>query len=45
MRIFFETSVVKKLFRQLKKIIPEGQLIAMTGVVGVGKTTYLERIQ
>lgn len=42
---FFETSVVKKLFRQLKKIIPEGQLIAMTGVVGVGKTTYLERIQ
>lgn len=42
---FFETTVVKKLFRQLKKIIPEGQLIALTGVVGVGKTTYLERIQ
>lgn len=42
---FFETEVVKKLFKQLKKIIPEGQLIALTGVVGVGKTTYLERIQ
>ncbi len=42
---FFETEVVKKLFKQLKKIIPEGQLIALTGVVGIGKTTYLERIQ
>ncbi|CAK3075705.1 hypothetical protein VCRA2133E348_620021 [Vibrio crassostreae] len=37
--------VVKKLFRQLKKIIPEGQFIVVTGGVGVGKTTYLERIQ
>jgi len=42
---FFETETAKRLFRQLKKIIPEGQLIALTGVVGIGKTTYLERIQ
>jgi type II secretory pathway predicted ATPase ExeA len=42
---FFETEVVKRLFKQLKKIIPEGQLIALTGVVGIGKTTYLERMQ
>ena len=36
---FFETDTAKRLFRQLKKIIPEGQLIALTGVVGIGKTT------
>jgi type II secretory pathway predicted ATPase ExeA len=42
---FFETDTAKRLFKQLKKIIPEGQLIALTGVVGIGKTTYLERIQ
>ncbi|WP_458726411.1 AAA family ATPase, partial [Alteromonas macleodii] len=42
---FFETDTAKRLFRQLKKIIPEGQLIALTGVVGIGKTTYLEKIQ
>lgn len=42
---FFETETVVKLFRQLKRSIPEGQLIAITGVVGIGKTTYLERMQ
>jgi len=42
---FFETEAAKRIFKQLKKIIPEGQLIALTGVVGIGKTTYLERIQ
>ena len=42
---FFETETAKRLFKQLQKIIPEGQLIALTGVVGIGKTTYLERIQ
>ena len=42
---FFETDQQKRIFKQLKKVIPEGQLIALTGVVGVGKTTMLSRLQ
>jgi len=36
---YFETD------NQLKKVIPEGQLIALSGVVGSGKTTTLSRLQ
>ena len=42
---FFATEQQKLIFKQLKKIIPEGQLIALTGVVGIGKTTMLSRLQ
>jgi len=42
---FFATEQQKLIFKQLKQIIPEGQLIALTGVVGIGKTTMLSRLQ
>lgn len=42
---FFETENQKRIFNHLKKIIPEGQLVALSGVVGCGKTTTLNRLQ
>ena len=42
---FFETATQKRIFKQLKKVIPEGQLIALSGIVGTGKTTTLTRLQ
>lgn len=42
---FFETENHKRIFKQLKKLIPEGQLIALSGVVGSGKTTTLSRLK
>ncbi len=42
---YFETEHQRRIFNQLKKVIPEGQLIALSGVVGSGKTTTLSRLQ
>ena len=42
---FFETENHKRIFKQLKKLIPEGQLIALSGVVGSGKTTTISRLK
>jgi type II secretory pathway predicted ATPase ExeA len=42
---FFETEQHKRIFRQLKTAIPNGYLIAVSGVVGSGKTTTLRRFQ
>lgn len=42
---FFETENQRRIFNQLKKMIPEGQLIALSGVVGSGKTTTLSKLQ
>lgn len=42
---YFETDHQRRIFNQLKKVIPEGQLIALSGVVGSGKTTTLSRLQ
>jgi len=42
---FFETEHHRRLFQQLKKAIPHGQLIALSGMVGSGKTTTLEQLQ
>lgn len=42
---FFETEHHKRIFRQLKTVIPEGYLIAVSGIVGSGKTTTLQKLQ
>jgi type II secretory pathway predicted ATPase ExeA len=40
---FFETERHKRIFRQLKTAIPNGYPIAVSGIVGSGKTTTPHR--
>jgi type II secretory pathway predicted ATPase ExeA len=42
---FFETEQYQLLFTELKTAIRQGQLVAVSGIVGCGKTTLLQRIQ
>lgn len=42
---FFETAHHQRIFRQLKTAVPNGSLIAVSGIVGSGKTTTLRRLQ
>lgn len=42
---YFETPEQTLLFKELKPQIRQGRLIALTGVVGCGKTTTLQRLQ
>jgi type II secretory pathway predicted ATPase ExeA len=42
---FFETGQYHQLFAALKTAIRQGQLIAVSGIVGCGKTTLLKRVQ
>jgi len=42
---YFETPQHQQLIRELKLAIHQGGLIAMTGVVGAGKTTTLRQLQ
>jgi type II secretory pathway predicted ATPase ExeA len=41
---FFETEAQAHLEKELKKTISQGRLIALSGVVGSGKTTFLQRL-
>ena len=41
---FFETEAQAHLEKELKKIIAQGRLIALSGIVGSGKTTFLQRL-
>lgn len=41
---FFETDAQAHLEKELKKIIAQGRLIALSGIVGSGKTTFLQRL-
>ena len=41
---FFETNAQAHLEKELKKIIAQGRLIALSGIVGSGKTTFLQRL-
>ena len=41
---FFETTSQKHLAQELKVAIAQGRLIALSGVVGSGKTTFLQRL-
>ena len=42
---FFETDHHRQLLKDLKAAIHEGGIVALTGVVGSGKTLLLWRIQ
>ncbi len=42
---FYETENQKRIFQHIRRVIPEGQLIAVSGVVGSGKTTTINRLQ
>lgn len=41
---FFETTSQKHLAKELKLAISQGRLIALSGVVGSGKTTFLQKL-
>ena len=41
---FFTTEAQTHLEQELTKIIPQGRLIALSGIVGSGKTTFLQRL-
>ena len=41
---FFITEAQTHLEQELTKIIPQGRLIALSGIVGSGKTTFLQRL-
>jgi len=40
---YYETATQKQMFQELKVAASSGQLIALTGVIGCGKTTTLRR--
>lgn len=42
---YYETAHQKQLFQELKAAITSGKLVALTGVVGCGKTLTLRRLQ
>lgn len=42
---YYETDHLCQLFKEIKAAILKGQLIALTGVVGCGKTVALRRLQ
>ena len=42
---YYETAHQKQLFAELKAAIASGKLVALTGVVGCGKTVTLRRLQ
>jgi type II secretory pathway predicted ATPase ExeA len=42
---YFETEQQAQLFKELKFLLRQGRLVALSGVVGCGKTTTLERLQ
>ena len=42
---YFDTEHHQQIFRELKAAIRSGRLVALTGIVGTGKTTILKRIQ
>ncbi|MEO0852884.1 MAG: AAA family ATPase, partial [Cyanobacteria bacterium J06648_11] len=42
---YYETTQQKQLFKDIKVAIYSGRLIALTGIVGCGKTVTLRRLQ
>ncbi len=42
---YFETDHHKQIFKELKMAIQQGKLIAVSGIVGSGKTTTLKQIR
>ncbi|MDP3705285.1 MAG: AAA family ATPase [Legionellaceae bacterium] len=42
---YYETDQRKKIYKELKFLLPAGGIYALTGMVGAGKTTLLNQIQ
>lgn len=42
---YFETEHQTHLFKELKPLLRQGRLVALSGIVGCGKTTTLQRLQ
>jgi len=42
---YYETAHQQRLFKEIKAAITSGRLVAMTGVIGCGKTVTLRRLQ
>jgi ABC-type glutathione transport system ATPase component len=42
---YFETTQLQQIHKELKLAIKEGKLIALSGIVGTGKTTILQQIE
>ena len=42
---YYETAEQKQLFSELKAAILNGKLVALTGIVGCGKTVTLRKLQ
>ena len=42
---YFETAPLQQLLKELKLAIKDGKLIALSGIVGTGKTAILQKIQ
>ena len=41
---YYETAAQKQIFQEIKAAAQSGNLIALTGVIGCGKTTTLRRL-
>lgn len=41
---YYETEHQKQMFKDIKVAIPKGKLVAITGIIGCGKTTTLRRL-
>ncbi|MBF0551361.1 MAG: hypothetical protein HQK60_12595 [Deltaproteobacteria bacterium] len=42
---YFETNQDQQVFKDVKKAIKMGRLVAVSGMVGCGKTTAMRRLQ
>lgn len=42
---YFETEPQAQLFKELKPLLRQGRLVAVSGIVGCGKTSTLQRLQ
>jgi type II secretory pathway predicted ATPase ExeA len=42
---YFETAQLQKIIKELKLAIKDGKLIALSGIVGTGKTAALQKVQ
>lgn len=40
---YFETAQLQQILKELKLAIKDGKLIALSGIVGTGKTTILQK--
>jgi len=42
---YFETAQLQQILKELKLAIKDGKLIALSGIVGTGKTAALQKLQ